>query len=39
MLIASRPIFSLPFKNLKEVTETRDILATLQLTPRKQPMS
>jgi hypothetical protein len=39
MLIASRPIFALPFKNLREVTETRDILATLQLTPRKQPTS
>lgn len=37
MLIASRPIFSLPFKSLKEVTETRDIMATLQLAPRKQP--
>jgi hypothetical protein len=37
MLIASRPIFYLPFKNLKEVTDTRDILATFQLTPRKQP--
>ena len=37
MLIASRPVFSLPFKSLKEVTETRDILATFQLAPRKQP--
>jgi len=37
MLIASRPIFSLPFKSLKEVTETRDIMATLQLAPRRQP--
>ena len=37
MLIASRPVFSLPFRSLKEVTETRDILATFQLTPRKQP--
>jgi hypothetical protein len=37
MLIASRPVFSLPFKTLKEVTDTRDLLATFQLTPRKQP--
>jgi hypothetical protein len=37
MLVASRPIFYLPFKSLKEVTDTRDILATFQLTPRKQP--
>ena len=37
MLIASRPVFQLPFKTLKEVTETRDLLATFQLAPRKQP--
>jgi hypothetical protein len=37
MLVASRPVFQLPFKTLKEVTETRDLLATFQLAPRKQP--
>jgi hypothetical protein len=37
MLVASRPVFQLPFKTLKEVTEARDLLATFQLTPRKQP--
>ena len=37
MIVASRPVFPLPFKTLKEVTDTRDILATFHLTPRKQP--
>ena len=37
MLAASRPVFYLPFKSLKDVTDTRDILATFQLVPRKQP--
>ncbi|HEV8614389.1 MAG TPA: hypothetical protein VGU22_02750 [Methylomirabilota bacterium] len=37
MMVASRPAFPLPFKTLKEVTDTRDILATFHLTPRKQP--
>ena len=37
MLVASRPVFQLPFKTLKEATETRDLLATFQLAPRKQP--
>jgi hypothetical protein len=37
MMVASRPVFHLPFRTLKEVTDTRDILATFQLTPRKQP--
>jgi len=36
-LAASRPVFPLPFRTLREVTDTRDLLATLQLTPRKQP--
>jgi hypothetical protein len=37
ILTAARPVFNLPFKGLKEVTETRDVLATtLHLTPRKQ---
>jgi hypothetical protein len=37
MLVASRPVFLLPFRTLKEVTDTRDLLATFQLSPRKQP--
>jgi len=37
ILTAARPVFNLPFKGLKEVTETRDVLATtLHLQPRKQ---
>ncbi|HEU5322415.1 MAG TPA: hypothetical protein VFX28_16535 [Methylomirabilota bacterium] len=36
VLTAARPVFSLPFKGLKEVTETRDIMTALQLQPRKQ---
>jgi hypothetical protein len=37
LIVASRPVFHLPFKTLREVTDTRDLLATLHLTPRKQP--
>jgi hypothetical protein len=37
MLVASRPVFPLPFRTLKEATDTRDLLATFQLAPRKQP--
>ena len=36
MIVASRPAFQLPFRTLKEVTDTRDILATFHLMPRKQ---
>ena len=36
ILIASRPVFNLPFRNLKEVTETRDMETTMHLEPRKQ---
>lgn len=36
ILTASRPAFALPFKNLKEVTDTRDILAVVHPQPRKQ---
>jgi hypothetical protein len=36
MIVASRPAFQLPFHTLKEVTDTRDILATFHLLPRKQ---
>jgi hypothetical protein len=35
MIVASRPAFQLPFKTLKEVTDTRDILASFHLAPRK----
>lgn len=35
VLITARPVFSLPFKSLKEVTDTRDVLAGLMhLQPR-----
>jgi hypothetical protein len=34
VLVASRPIFSLPFKSLREVMDTRDILAAIQLPPK-----
>jgi hypothetical protein len=37
MIIASRPAFQLPFTTLKQVADTRDLMASLQLTPRKQP--
>ena len=37
LVVASRPVFHLPFKTMREVTDTRDLLAALQLTPRKQP--
>jgi hypothetical protein len=36
ILTTSRPVFSLPFESLKEVTATRDLEATLHLEPRKQ---
>jgi hypothetical protein len=39
LVVASRPVFHLPFKGLREVTDTREILASLQLTPRKQPLA
>lgn len=35
VLITSRPIFSLPFKNLKEVMETKDLMTILHLQPKK----
>ncbi len=37
MIVASRPAFQLPFHTMKEVTDTRDILASFHLMPRKQP--
>ena len=36
MIVALRPAFNLPFRTLKDVTETRDLLATFPLTARKQ---
>jgi hypothetical protein len=37
VLVTARPVFSLPFKSLKEVTETREVLAGLMhLQPRRQ---
>jgi hypothetical protein len=37
VLVTARPIFSLPFKSLKEVTETREVLAGLMhLQPKRQ---
>ena len=35
VLIASRPVFQLPFKHLEEIPETRAILTGLHLQPRK----
>jgi hypothetical protein len=35
VLIASRPVFQLPFKHLEEIPETRTILTGLHLHPRK----
>jgi hypothetical protein len=36
ILIASRPVFNLPFRSLKDVTESRDLETTMHLEPRKQ---
>jgi hypothetical protein len=36
LVVASRPVFHLPFRAMREVTDTRDLLATLHLIPRKQ---
>jgi hypothetical protein len=35
ILVAARPIFSLPFKSLKAVMETRELLATAHMQPKK----
>jgi hypothetical protein len=39
LAVASRPVFQLPFRNLREITETRELLTTLHLLPRKQPIA
>ena len=36
ILTAARPVFNLPFRSLKEVTESRDMETTMHLEPRKQ---
>ncbi|MBI2160380.1 MAG: hypothetical protein HYU25_08405 [Candidatus Rokubacteria bacterium] len=36
VLLTARPVFNLPFKSLKEVTEAREILAAMRLQPRRQ---
>jgi hypothetical protein len=35
ILVLSRPVFSLPFKNLKEVMETRELLSAMHLHSKK----
>jgi hypothetical protein len=35
VLVTSRPVFSLPFKNFKEVMETRQVMSAMDLEPRK----
>jgi hypothetical protein len=36
ILLLARSAFNLPFRGLKEVTETRDALAAMHLAPRKE---
>jgi hypothetical protein len=35
VLVASRPVFQLPFKGLEEIPDSRSILTGLHLQPRK----
>jgi hypothetical protein len=35
ILVATRPVFSVPFKSLKEVLEAREMLPTIRLQPKK----
>jgi hypothetical protein len=35
ILLVARPVFSLPFKGLKEIMETREVLTTIHLQPKK----
>jgi hypothetical protein len=37
LIVASRPVFHLPFRTMKEIADTRELLVELQLVPRKQP--
>ena len=35
ILVAGRPAFSIPFKSLKEVLDTREMLPVMRLQPKK----
>jgi len=35
ILVAARPVFSIPFKSLKEVLEARELLPTMRWQPKK----
>jgi hypothetical protein len=35
VLVTSKPVFSLPFRSIKEVMETRQVMAAMDLEPRK----
>jgi hypothetical protein len=39
ILLLARPAFNLPFRSLKEITESREALSTLHLLPRKEMSS
>jgi len=39
VLLLARPAFALPFRGLKEITETREALAAMHLLPRKEMSS
>jgi hypothetical protein len=39
LIVASRLAFHLPFRSMKEVSDTRELLTELQLAPRKQPIA
>jgi hypothetical protein len=36
ILVSGRPVFSIPFKSLKEILETRETLAAFRLRPKKE---
>jgi hypothetical protein len=38
LVVASRPVFSLPFRSMGEIADTRELLAELHFAPRKQPI-
>jgi len=39
LVAASRPAFQLPFRTMKDIADTRELLDELQLAPRKQPVA
>ena len=39
LVVASRPVFSLPFRSMGEIADTRELLAELHFAPRKQPIA